>query len=201
MKGIILNLCMLFVCVFALQLHAADVMDNSTGETFPESVSFDHQGKNYKLNATGVATRKKLIVKVYSIVHYLQDTANFQAPDKFKEVMRDDVAKQFTMKYVRNIDAKSIVDAYHESFRNALTPQEYNSVQSDVEQFISFFNREIKKGDEAVIRSVPGGYVEVLFNGEAVGNLTNPTLAKGVWNIWFGSKSPVNKDNLVSLMR
>lgn len=179
-----------------------DVRDASTGETFPSEVSFEYEEKNFHLQATGVATRKKFFVKVYSIAHYLQ-TSGAVPPnaDKFQVIMNDDNAKQFTIKWLRSVNAEKVREGFMESFSKSLSPSDFSSQQADINKFVHLFNRNVQKGDEDVIRWLPGGYVEVVLNGSKAGSIKNVDFAKALWNIWFGSNSVVDRNNLVSLMK
>lgn len=190
------TLALIFGCCGLFSLQAEDVRDSSTGETFPKEVSFSHNGKDYQLECTGIATRKKLIIKVYSIASYLQKGAT--GADKFQLFTQDDYAKQLTLKYVHDVPASKITDAFQESFKNA---PDYDQQKNDIATFIQFFNRDVKKGDSQVIRWMPGGYIEVIINGQNAGNLTNKALAKSLWSIWFGDHSVVDRSKLVSLMQ
>ncbi len=190
-----------FVLFFSLNAFAAqEVTDSSTGVSFPAEISFDYQGKNYQLDATGVATRKKLIVKVYSVAHYLQKQAA-QNGDKLQQILNDANAKQLTIKWVRDVPLDKALEGYVESFKASNSDQVYEQLQVPFKAYIAFFKQEIKKGDEHVIRWIPGGVIEVQINGKPIGSITNPDFAKALWNIWFGNKSVVNRDNLMSLMK
>ena len=200
MKFSMMTIC-LFLSTFTFQLGAQEtIKDNISGELFPKTVSFDHNGKQYHLEATGATTRKKLIIKVYSLAHYLQKKEGRNAGDRFQSILRDDVAKQFTMRWLHNVDVDKIQEAYQDGFRKNLSPDVYNRLQNEIDQFISFFNQPAKKGDEYILRWIPGGMVEVHMNGKKAGSVTNPDLARGLWSIWVGDKSIVNRDQLVSLM-
>ena len=61
--------------------------------------------------------------------------------------------------------------------------------------------QKLTKGDETVLRWIPGGVVEVWQNGTQKGMVKNSELAKGLWSIWFGENSIVNRNNLVSLIK
>ena len=195
---------LLYFCVFSTLAFAQDeIQDTSTGESFPRTVSFSHAGKDYNLQATGVATRKKFFFKIYSIAHYLQtgkDAADNQK-DKISLIMQDDNAKQFTIKWVRDVETGQIQNGYKESFKNTLGDAEYSQLQGEIDKFIQFFNQNAKKGDEHILRWLPGGYIEVLINGTQAGSFTNKAFAIALWNLWFGSKSVVNRNDLISLMK
>jgi hypothetical protein len=182
-------------------LYAAnEVSDKATGETFPAEVSFDYQGKNYQLEATGVSTRKKLIIKIYSVAHYLQKGVA-SGRDKIQEIMSDANAKQLSIKWVHDVPVEKVRGGYEESLKTAILEPTYSKLQNEIRTYIDFFNQNVRKGDEHVIRWIPGGTIEVQINGKKVGTITNPEFARGLWNIWFGTKSVVNRDNLISLMR
>lgn len=202
MKFSLLKLFTLLFCSFSLGLYAqGEVKDTSTGVEFPREVKFEHDGKEFQLDITGVATRKKLIIKVYSVAHYLQKGWNASSGDKIKEIMRDDRAKELILKYVHNVSLDKIQNAYHESFQNALSGSNSNQLQDEINKFISFYQQDAQKGDEQILRWLPGGYVEVIINGNKAGSLTNSEFARILWSIWFGPNSVVNKDNLTSLMQ
>lgn len=186
-------------CCGLFSLYAEDVSDSATGESFPKEVSFSHDGKDYQLEITGVATRKKLIVKVYSIASYLQKGS--AGADKFQPFTQDDYAKQLTLKYVHDVNASKVTDAYQESLKNAFSASDYAQQKNDIDKYVQFFNRDVKKGDQQIIRWMPGGYIEVLINGQNAGNLTNKALAKAIWSVWFGDHSVVDRNKLVSLMK
>ena len=43
-----------------------------TGAEFPATVSFAHEGRDYRLEATGTAVRRILFFDVYTIAHYAE---------------------------------------------------------------------------------------------------------------------------------
>lgn len=194
MKSKILS-CLALFC--AITLHA-DVTDEATGISFPSEVSFDYEGKTYDLDVTGVSTRKKLIIKVYSVAHYLQKEA--QGADRLDKILSDENAKQLTIKWARNVPLEKILSGYHDSFKSVI-PSPSPEQQKNIETYTSFFKQEANKGDEHVIRWIPGGIIEVEVNGTKAGTITNSQFARDLWNIWFGNKSVVNKDKLMSDMK
>lgn len=182
-------------CMCAGLAFAADtVMDNSTNVNFPKEVTFDANGKQYVLEATGVSTRKKFIVKVYSIASYLQKGA---AGNRIQAILSDDNAKQLTMKWVYDVTPRQIVDAFDESFHKVLGTQ-YDLQRKDINTFLQFFTEKADKGDEFVFRWIPGGTVEVMINGKKVGQVVGVPFAKALWEIWFGEKSVVDRNALMN---
>lgn len=186
----------IFFCLATMGLYS-DITDSSTGLTFPSEITVEHSGKQYKLQSTGVATRKKFFVKVYSVASYIQSGVDFSSDDKFQPFLSDAYAKQLTMKWVHEADPDKIQGGYIESFKNALSPSDFSRIQNDINQYVQYFNHPVQKGDEHILRSFPDGTVEVLMNGKTVGTINNKDFAKALWSIWFGNKSVVDRNRLV----
>jgi hypothetical protein len=180
-------------------VQAEEVRDDSTGVTFPKEISINEEGKSFNLKATGVATRKKFFVKVYSIAHYLQDNGFQNKGDIVQAIMDDNYAKQFTMKWVHEASSSKIQEGYYESFKNTLGA-DYSRLEGQINQFVKLFNRDAQKGDEYILQWLPGGKIEVIFNGSKAGTVVDKNFAVALWNLWFGSKSVVKKSDLTSLV-
>lgn len=199
MEVVVLRFLGLLLGLFVLPLQAEPhIKSSETGATFPKQVSFNHDGKNYDLDITGVATRKKFFVKVYSVASYLQNEAVSKG-DTLREIMSDAWAKQLTLKWVHDGDLKRVRDGYLESFKNALGDQQFQELQPEINQYLSFFAQDVQKGDVHTLRWLPGGFIEILINDQSVGNITNEKFAHALWSLWFGSKSFVNRKSLLSL--
>ena len=192
-----LNLCLM--CVFFFPLYAeSQIKSSSTGVLFPKNSSFSQDGKNYDLAITGVATRKKFFVKIYSVASYLQKEA-IGSGAILEQIMEDKWAKQLTLKWVHEADLKRVKDGYLESFRNSLGSTQFAGLQQPIDEYLSFFQQDVQKGDEHILKWLPGGNIELLINDHFVGSIKNEAFAKALWSLWFGSKSFVNRDNLLSL--
>jgi hypothetical protein len=178
---------------------AAEIKDPSTGIAFPSEISIEQGGKAYSLNATGVATRKKLFVSIYSVAHYLQSGPI--TADKLAAIFSDDKAKQLTMIWARDVEASKIKEGYKDSFSKALTTAQQQQLKAEVNQFIQLFTKDAKKGDSYILRWFPTGYIDVLINDKVVGSIHNVDFAKGLWSVWFGPKSVVEPASLMSLMK
>lgn len=201
MRNSVLGFLACCMTVLNVGAHAEEtVIDSSTKISFPKQVVFQEEGKDYTLEATGVATRKKLIIKVYSIAHYLQKDALKAGGDKMQTILSDDFAKQFTMKWVREVTSAQQQEGFQEALHKVLTQEQYKTLTKEIDTFLKFFNQNAAKGDEYVIRWIPGGHITVELNGKKAGEITNKALAEGVWNIWFGNTGVVNKNDLISLL-
>ncbi len=179
----------------------ATVTDKGSGATFPAEVNFEQNGKKYHLALTGTATRKKFFVKVYGVASYLQDGGAPVSGDKYAEFTNDNKAKQLTIKWVHAAPADKVKDQYIESFKTNLSPEDFNRLQPEINTWLSFFNRDIKNGDEQMIRWTPGGYIEFTVNNQKIGSINNEAFAKGLWSLWFGPNTSFDKAALVSQMK
>lgn len=185
----------------ALPLLAQEmVKESSTGKEFPKQVSFTHDGTEYVLSITGTAVRKKMVFKVYGMAHYLQDVPMGSAEEGLSAAMSDNKAKQITMDFARNVGPDKIQEAYRESFQKNATAQELAEIQPLVEQFVGYFNKEVKENDQYILRWLPGGTVVAIVQGEEKPAITNPTFARVLWSTWLGKNSIVDRNKLVALI-
>jgi len=177
---------------------AESITDKSTGKSFPAEVTFKFDDTDYNLKATGIATRKKFFVKVYSIAHYMQDPQKGTLNEVMQEVMNDKRAKQFTAVWLRPVDEKKIHDSYMEALRKNLGDEGFEKHSEDVNQFLAFFGGGAQTNDTHIVRWIPEGVIEVEINDEVKGQIKNEEFAKAVWEIWLGPRSVVKREELVS---
>lgn len=176
------------------------IEDSTTRVEFPDKVVFESSGKQVEMKATGVATRSKFFVKVYSVAHYLQDPVAGDNNKIFEEIFDRSKAKQLTLTWVRGVDTKRIQDGFQESFEKTMTREDHDRLLSEIKEFIAFFDKDAKEGDRYVIRWVPEGKIEVEINGTKRGEVTNIDFAVATWGIWLGPKSIVNRNKLIGLI-
>jgi hypothetical protein len=188
----------LFLFLFpALLLSQTMVKEPSTEKNFPSSVTFKSGSTEYTLNLTGLSVRKKYFFKVYGIAHYMQDAGSMSKSDAFKACLTDGKAKQITMDFARDVDYKSIIDTYNESFKEIATKEELASVQSALTQYLGYFDKEVKENQQYVLRWIPGGTILATIQGEEKPPIANETFARVLWSIWLGPDSVVDRDDLV----
>jgi len=183
-----------------LLLSQTMVKEPSTEKSFPSTLTFKSGSSEYTLNLTGLSVRKKYFFKVYGIAHYLQDAGTVSKADAFKACLADGKAKQITMDFARDVDNKSIIDTYNESFKEMATKEELASVQSSLTQYLGYFDKEVKENQQYILRWLPGGTILATIQGEEKPAITNETFARILWSIWLGPDSVVDRDDLVALM-
>jgi len=67
------------------------------------------------------------------------------------------------------------------------------------EAFVAAFDRDVKEGQEIVLRTTGDGKISVSVAGSKKEVGQNPRLAKAIWNIWLGAK-PISGDMKKSLV-
>jgi len=173
------------------------VTEPSTGKTFPATQSFSAGGKEYTVQLTGVAVRKKVIFKVYGMAHHMENPAGGTRAGAIKDVLTDGKAKQITMVFVRDVDVASIQKAYRDGFAENASKQELPQIQGLIDKFVANFASDVKENDVFILRWLPGGTIIPVIKGEEKPPLTNPLFARVLWTIWFGDESIVDPDDLV----
>jgi hypothetical protein len=174
------------------------VKESSTGKVFPAGVTISQDGKSYSLVLTGTAVRKKLIIKVYAIAHYMQDPPAGSAKDVCAGVLTDGKAKQITMQFVREVGVDKIRTAYRDGFQDNAGKDEYAAITPLVEQFVGYFGGDVKEGDTFILRWLPGGVVQAQVQGEEKPAISSPLFARVLWSIWLGEDAIVDREDLVS---
>jgi tetratricopeptide (TPR) repeat protein len=159
----------------------------------------------------GIGCRKVYGFKVYGMAMYLEDAparASFpklasMAQGKDIEhltngdlaqtwVLLGDFGKIGVLKFVRNVSAKDVMDAYRDSLNEELKNQS-RELKKNIEAFVKLFNLDVKEGDDCTIRTSAAGEISVEMGGKRQKGPTDPTLAQAIWNIWLG-KRPISAD-------
>ncbi len=174
------------------------VKESSTGKTFPTSILVTHDGKTVPLTLTGTTVRKKLIIKVYALAHYMEDPPTGKEKDLYAAVLTDGKAKQLTMEFVREVGMDKIRNAYRDGFEENATKEEFSKIAPLVEQFVAYFATDVNENDRFIVRWLPGGVVEAQVQGTEKPAITNALFARVLWSIWFGEDSIVDREELVS---
>ena len=184
--------------LLAQTLPAQEVVkESSTGKSFPVQITVTHEGKTYPLTLTGTTVRKKLIVKVYGMGHYMQDPPRGSEKDVVAAVLTDGKAKQLTMEFVRDVDVEKIQGAYRDGFAENATAEDLTAITPLVDQFLGFFTVAVKENDRYILRWLPGGTILATVAGVDKPAIKNPTFARVLWSIWLGEDSIVDREELV----
>ena len=177
------------------------VKEPSTGKVFPAEVKFSYGGKDYSLVPTGLTVRKKLIFKVYGMIHYMEGAppaANEE--EAINAVLTDGKAKQITLDFARDVDAAKIKEAYADGFKQHTSSEDLQKIQPLIDQFTGYFAKDVKENDQFVFRWLPGDSIVAIVQGEEKPVITNALFARALWSIWFGKDSIVDRSELVERM-
>jgi hypothetical protein len=175
--------------------------EKSTGKTFPKEVSFAGDYKTFKLEITGFSVRKKFWVKVYGMAHYMEAGHTFDSKqDALTAALSDAFAKQITLAFVRDVEAKKVQNAFREGFEKNASESEMAEIGTLLDKFVGYFNDDVKNGERLVLRVVPGGRVTAIIHGEEQEPIGSVTFSRVLWRIWLGDHSIVDRDRLVELV-
>ncbi len=167
------------------------------GRAFAESVTAMRSDTSATLIATGRATRKKFVFKVYAMVHYL-DTRDFPSREAAIEAIRSGThPRRIVMEFVRDVDAGKIQDAYREAFAKHVDAAHADALGPLVDRFVGWHAEDVADGDRYVYTAWPDGRVDVVVRGRAKPPIVDGDFARALWDIWFGDGSPVNPEDLV----
>ena len=181
-------------------VFAADTVEES-GKTFPTQITVAHDGVDHTMSLTGVTTRKKFVIKVYAMAHYMADPQATNEESALKACLTDGQAKQITMTFNRGVGADKIIGAYRDGFKKNATDAELKDIQPLVDQFADFYKgADVEEDDQYILRWLPGGVIVTVIKGEEKPAITNETFARILWSIWLGEDSIVKPDALVSMM-
>jgi hypothetical protein len=178
----------LVALVLALSAHAQEVTEPGSGVRFA--------AKRGEPSLLGVGLRTRIIfkVKVYAVALCVADAAlsgplaahkgRLGASAFYRDLVQGDFAKEVHLRFVRDLDQKTIQDAMREALAGA--------DRARVDAFVSYFPG-IKAGQECVLRWVPGGTLETLMAGQPKPPIADRSFAAAVFRVWLRDK-PIQED-------
>ncbi len=173
------------------------VEESSTGKKFPKTATFTFDGKEYSLDITGATVRKKFFFKVYGVAHYLENAEGMSNQDAFEAALTDGKAKQIVMNFSRNVDAGKIQGAYREAIEKNTNKEEFRLIQPLVEQFVGYFDKDVKENEQYILRWLPGSVIVSIVQGEEKPAISNKIFARALWATWLGNHSIVKRHKLI----
>lgn len=165
----------MFILVFFSQGLVAEKVG---GVTLPDTIQAG--GETLRLNGAG--TRMKFIIKVYVGGLYLQSSFS-----DAEEIIEADEPMAIRLQFVRDVDNKSITDAWNEGFANSKADG-YNATQSLIDQFNGVFSTDVKKHGVYEIVYVPSIGTRVSIDGSEKARIPGLEFKQAVFAIWLGSK-------------
>lgn len=180
--------------------------------------------KSVPLDLTGLGIREKTIfnVNVYSYVLYVdrgyiqKDLASYKGKkskviekDKalFQKLLSQNTTKELRMRFCRNVDADDVVEAFDDSMKPRILKLKEKVKGTEAEKlktlktFRGFFSLDkLKKNMELRFTWHPDGTMSTVVNGERKPDITDPDLAKALFDVYLGEK-PISKSGKKKLVR
>lgn len=192
-----------FTAALALAFPAAahaQLKEASSGTEFSAAAKLN--GQEFDCVATGL--RSKFFIKVYAVAFCLEKgkgaetlkAASGQKGQAFFDSLRDaKVAKAVDMAFLRDVEKEKIIDAFKETLGKAMGTDD----EEGRAKFLALVDRDVKKGEHIVLTAKSDGTLDLTIGGKG-GTVTDPKVARWIWNAWIGpdSVAPSLKDDLQS---
>jgi hypothetical protein len=194
--------------LFAAGARAESVSEPATGHGFDAVTQV--AGRPYAL--VGVGVRKKVMIKVYAMALYVDEAEGRHAfpalvsragGSDHARLTKDDHAQSFVMwgtfgkqavlHFVRDVDASKIRGAFADGLEEELSDKAPADLKQGAQAFLGLFDKDLKEGQEIVIRTTADGKIEAEVAGAKKSGPQSPRLARAVWGIWLGAK-PISSD-------
>lgn len=164
----------------ALGVAAPAVAAEKGGVKLPDSYTLD--GKSLVLNGLGLREATIFAVDVYVAGLYL--------PSKTKDaaqILKGDVPKHLTMKFVREVGRDKQVEAWREGFQK--NAKDYGAIKAKVEELLGWM-ADIKDGESMSVSYVPGTGTSVTVKGEKKGTIAGEDFQYALFRIYIGPNPP-----------
>ena len=153
-------------------------------------VKFAAKDGDATLFGAGLRTRTIAKIKIYAIGLYVADSAiagplkhKPVSPDLYHELVNGDFHRKIVMKFVRDVSADQIRDAFHDALKG---------VSGNAETWINYFG-DTRSGQEYSISWTPGVGLETKVAGSDRAVINDKALASAIFSIWLGDK-PIQDD-------
>ncbi|HET8848273.1 MAG: chalcone isomerase [Marinobacter sp. 34-60-7] len=148
--------------------------------------TYTAMGQELKLNGAG--TRSKWFMDLY--------VGGLYVPEKINDgqaIINADEPQAITLHITSDmITSERMTEATMDGFK-ASTDGDLSAIQSEVDQFLSVFQEEIKTGDVFDLVYLPEEGVRVLKNGEVRDTVGGLAFKKALFGIWLSDK-PAQED-------
>jgi lipoate-protein ligase A len=174
-----MKLKLLFIALLSSSLvfttNAQDI--EVAGAKFPAKMKINEKVVIYN----GAGLREKYFFDLYVSALYLPEKTS-----DAKKVIAMDSESCIRIKLVSDkVTRDKFVETVKEGFG---TSTEGKATESEIKDFMSFFNSEFKTGDDIILIYKPDAGIEVYMNGTKLGSVKGLEFKKALWGIWFGEK-------------
>jgi hypothetical protein len=160
------------------------------GVTLDDRIALGAGGPELVLNGAGLRTR--FFFDVYVAGLYLAEKRSSAA-----EAIALPGAKRVALRLLRNVGAKTLLDALNEGMQANNSRAELDALKSQLDELAALMNAigEAKKGDAVALDYVPEIGTRVSLNGRDLGKpIAGADFYRALLRVWLGDK-PV-QDNL-----
>ncbi len=167
---------LLLLAFFALPALAAEV----AGVKVDERIKLDSS----ELVLNGAGLRTKAFFKVYVAGLYLAEKRT-----STQEVLALPGAKRVTMRLLRDLTAKQLVDALELGIRDNSSPGEREALKGRIAELAGIMNaiQSAKEGDLIALDWLPASGTRIVLNGEQRGKLiAGEDFYRALLRIWLG---------------
>jgi Chalcone isomerase-like len=179
--------------LFIVFLSAFISSCESPDQPHPTVIFIQHEHESISLEKMGETERKGL----YHITLYLQNPVYEPADVLFYELESNKEISQFDLIWRKSQKSEKIKNQFTEDFKNILGPDEYQSLAKEISAFVDLLP-DLKENEPLTLRWIPGGTIEIWKDNQKRGEIHSTHFAKALWNLWLGSKSVVNRIQLIS---
>jgi hypothetical protein len=177
-------LALFFALSMIVPALAQDIAEPKSGAKFVAKDS------DASLLGVGLRTKTFAKVKVYAIGLYVADAeisgplkGKAGTPDLYGQLVAGDFKKKVIMKFLRNVSASQVQDAFRESLKGS---------GAKTDEWLAYFS-DIHSGQECVIAWTTGVGLETKVAGTDKPAINDKALASAIFAIWLGDK-PIQED-------
>lgn len=165
----------LVTLLFAASVSSGFATVTHAGHAFAGDWSTN--GASLKLHNTALL-KVGLVFKVYVAGLYLSDPADA------KRVL-EDVPKRLEIVYLRDLEARVLIDAADDYLKKNHTAVEIATIKSRLDDINKLY-ADVKEGDRYTLTYLPGTGSELALNGKPLGTIPGADFAKMYFGIWLG---------------
>jgi len=160
-------------------------LNNIFAKSF-SGISFNDKfvfGKHKTLTLNGVGFLKKYWFKIYAIALYLPKKN--KNPEK---IIKENNPMAIKLKIIYKVSLKQLKKGLKKGLKkNDIV---FTKLQSEIEQFLSYFDKKPKKYDTATFFYMPEKGTFISTNGKLRGVIKGIEFKQLLFNIWLGKKPP-----------
>ena len=175
--------------LFALGLAASPASGATLeGERFAKAVRLD--GTPLQLYDLALM-RYRWVFKVYVAALYLEEGVPGRR-------VLEDVPKRLEIAYFRGFTDEQFRRVTLEGIRRNVDAATFERLRPSIEELNALY-RDVRAGDRYALEYAPGSGTTLILNGEPLGSVEGPELARAVFSIWLGEE-PFDADLKAALL-